>query len=541
MNYSNLIQNITDHIQDNTTQAITGQVLQDVLVDMVGELGQSGALVAGIIDTSFVPDPTNDAQVYYIAEGPGNYTNFSLSVSPGEVAFFYFDGNAWAKSSVNVVEIVDSLNSTATDKALSANMGKALYDAFVQLGQDILNDELPKKADKVLGAVAGNFATLDANGNLKDSGIAPADKANKTYVDTELAKKADKVSGATNDNFATLDAAGNLKDSGVSKTDFSNLQSSLAEWLKSMGHYSAATTLNLTPAVSGKAVKTDGTVQNKTDFSISAPVPFQKGYRYLIKCAQAVGADVALFAQELSRRRDVAISYSYTYDSDGDIATATATYGGVTYTYTYTYQVIDGVKTLVSITDQDGNVVAALPLTYAENYTEYKPLFYSGASLPDSGYYVYTSMVSGNIVVSCKTTEMTQVVGVLDDVIAALCYGVADAMEVGSPETRALTEAITLNSKRLEADTDGLDSLGDAKAESMDTLIFPKVCGAPMILYGAGTPAANLVPTNWDSSTMGEWTGIPCFIGQLYVNINASANGLYVAKNTTGVNGWITA
>lgn len=138
MNYANLIQNITENIKTNGSQAITAQVLQDVLVDMVGELGQSGALLGGVIDTSFVPDLTNDAQVVYIAESPGTYTNFNgLVVGAGEVAFFYFNGNAWAKSSVDVLEVVNNLNSTATDKALSAAMGKQIGDNISQLGQKI--------------------------------------------------------------------------------------------------------------------------------------------------------------------------------------------------------------------------------------------------------------------------------------------------------------------------------------------------------------------------------------------------------------------
>lgn len=138
MNYANLIQNITENIKTNGSQAITAQVLQDVLVDMVGELGQSGALLGGVIDTSFVPDLTNDAQVVYIAESPGTYTNFNgLVVGAGEVAFFYFNGNAWAKSSVDVLEVVNNLNSTATDKALSAAMGKQLGDNISQLGKKV--------------------------------------------------------------------------------------------------------------------------------------------------------------------------------------------------------------------------------------------------------------------------------------------------------------------------------------------------------------------------------------------------------------------
>lgn len=276
MNYANLIQNITENIKTNGSQAITAQVLQDVLVDMVGELGQSGALLGGVIDTSFVPDPTNDAQVVYIAESPGTYTNFNgLVVGAGEVAFFYFDGNAWAKSSVDVLEVVNSLNSTATDKALSAAMGKQLQDSLTQAVQDLttaignkadrqtteqalntlqnqINDKadttyvnsqlatkadtasvnaalalkadtsavnaalatkadtsaLAAKADKVVGAVAGNMAGLDADGNLVDSGI------NSSAVG-DVANKIDRVADAVEGNVPAFDSIGGIEDSGI--------------------------------------------------------------------------------------------------------------------------------------------------------------------------------------------------------------------------------------------------------------------------------------------------------------------------------------
>ena len=63
-----------------------------------------------------------------------------------------------------------------------------------------LNTELPKKADKVSGAVENNLAGLDASGNLKDSGYAvsadaalsgtnvvPTADAIKSYVDDKVA------------------------------------------------------------------------------------------------------------------------------------------------------------------------------------------------------------------------------------------------------------------------------------------------------------------------------------------------------------------
>lgn len=77
--------------------------------------------------------------------------------------------------------------------------------------------EISGKADKVSGATSGNFAALDANGNLTDSGHKHSD-----YLTThqDISGKADKVSNATNGHLAGLDGNGNLTDSGKSASDF---------------------------------------------------------------------------------------------------------------------------------------------------------------------------------------------------------------------------------------------------------------------------------------------------------------------------------
>ena len=104
------------------------------------------------------------------------------------------------------------------------------------------DQKLALKADRVNSAVNGNFAGLDTNGNLTDSGHKHADymlanqlddtagdgdtdkvwSANKTktYADTELSKKTDKVTTAVESNFAGFDSTGNLKDSGHKHADY---------------------------------------------------------------------------------------------------------------------------------------------------------------------------------------------------------------------------------------------------------------------------------------------------------------------------------
>jgi len=91
-----------------------------------------------------------------------------------------------------------------TGQIMKKNSG-ADYDTYWTDEQDITG-----KADKVTSATDGNFAALDSNGNLTDSGHKHSD-----YV-TDISGKADIVSGATNGDLAGLDSNGNLTDSGIS-------------------------------------------------------------------------------------------------------------------------------------------------------------------------------------------------------------------------------------------------------------------------------------------------------------------------------------
>jgi len=79
------------------------------------------------------------------------------------------------------------------------------------------HQDISGKADKVSSGTENNFAALDANGNLKDSGHKHSDYLTSHQ---DISGKADKVTGGTENNFAALDANGNLKDSGKKAGDF---------------------------------------------------------------------------------------------------------------------------------------------------------------------------------------------------------------------------------------------------------------------------------------------------------------------------------
>ncbi len=125
--------------------------------------------------------------------------------------------SAWVDISEEIITEITA--DTANDEKL-ASIG-AIKSYITTNVTSLLNTELPKKADKVSGAVEGHLAALDANGNLKDAGFAvsedialsgtavvPTAEAVKSYVDdritggvatdlTEIKKKAIQITSVT--------------------------------------------------------------------------------------------------------------------------------------------------------------------------------------------------------------------------------------------------------------------------------------------------------------------------------------------------------
>lgn len=97
---------------------------------------------------------------------------------------------------------------------------------------------------------------------------------------------------------------------------------------------------------------------------------------------------------------------------------------------------------------------------------------------------------------------------------------------------------------KLQSEIDSLKELLNdyqlkVKAESVDVLEY-KIAGMPRILYSstAGAPSASNVPDNWDESTMNGWSGVPRFIGQLY--LDKPGKKVYFAAAVTNSTGdWV--
>lgn len=90
---------ISNVIKTNGTQAITGYVLQSVLLSIVSNLGQNYQFV-GIATTETNPG-TPDQNVFYLA-GEGVYTNFSnLTIDAGQLGVLRWNGT-WSKQVLEI-------------------------------------------------------------------------------------------------------------------------------------------------------------------------------------------------------------------------------------------------------------------------------------------------------------------------------------------------------------------------------------------------------------------------------------------------------
>ena len=166
------------------------------------------------------------------------YIEISESLALGETDSTAYAGNKGKQNADNIAAIQGLIPSSATtsNKLATASdipdiSGKADKSEMsvstsgdqttIQLkngtSATVLNahQSITGKADKVTNATENNFAALDANGNLKDSGHKHSDYLTQHQ---DISGKADKVSGATDGHIAGLDANGNLTDSGLAAT-----------------------------------------------------------------------------------------------------------------------------------------------------------------------------------------------------------------------------------------------------------------------------------------------------------------------------------
>ena len=161
----NALNNLIDaYIYANGVQAITGQILNGVLKQMVSQLG-SGYHLMGVAGPETVP-ASNDYAMAYFAATAGEYTDFGgITLAAGEVAVLLTSGNgSWSKQTIyNVPTTTEDLENTA--------------NFITNAVTDLVNYYTKTEVDDTLA----NYPTLEA------LATALADYYTKTEIDTILA------------------------------------------------------------------------------------------------------------------------------------------------------------------------------------------------------------------------------------------------------------------------------------------------------------------------------------------------------------------
>ena len=178
MNYANLISAMSAVIKANGNNEITGNLLQQVLRAIINSLGQ-GYQFMGVATAATDPG-TQDARLFYVAEGPGTYSNFGpLTVPDDGQVYLLVLGASWAAVQLPIPTFAgfsDLVTEVAGKMALVPTATEGHVAEFGNAGQ--VRDggvQTSALARRDAGATAGNLAEFDGNGDPKDSGIAARD------------------------------------------------------------------------------------------------------------------------------------------------------------------------------------------------------------------------------------------------------------------------------------------------------------------------------------------------------------------------------
>ena len=346
----------------------------------------------------------------------------------------------------------------------------------------------PGRAGFMSASDKGKLDDIDLNALTASINAAntAADNTNKAIKAAETATTGAEKVDATLTEGNVFEVTGRT---GVKKTlDMSGMvsaQSDVARIQESMGAYSDRPDITLVAKETNKAISADGVKVIKAGWAI-AEFTAEKGNIYLFK-PNEVDGDVCIFAEEITNIETRGIDYTYTYNADGTIETAKATYLGATHIYTFSY----AEDKSYTITDEAGETVEALPMTYETKVGSYSPLvrLNADAELPIDGYCRYMSHFKGNssikIVVSYKIDAADLVMKVVRDGVFASISTQLGNLSQKEDETRKKVEEYHGSYMELLCKTDTI-VIVDGKEVTIPamkrTKVYPKVSYKPKIL-----------------------------------------------------------
>lgn len=117
MGYENLLDSITYYIKQNGINAITGQVMQTVLKNIVSTIGAYPTF-GGVATPSTNPNNI-DQNIFYLTSTPGTYANFGgIQIQQGRLAALVRESDGWTQKVIMTLQGGGVIN---IDPALDPN------------------------------------------------------------------------------------------------------------------------------------------------------------------------------------------------------------------------------------------------------------------------------------------------------------------------------------------------------------------------------------------------------------------------------------
>ena len=540
IDYNNVKQTIATNLPDNNKQEITAEKLRSTLnefVDKVAEtetgienntsasiskleseintkiarLENAGYQFAGVATKDTNPN-TPKAKIFYIAYGKGIYTNFDgISVTEDDVVILYYD-TTWHKVETGIASN-DKLTELQSGLAEKQNIitdlesirdGANKGSTALQEHQDISYLATKSELSSGLAEKQNIIADLES---IRDG----ANKGN-----TALQEHQDISHLLPKSEFQAYET----KNDG----DIQSLKSIDDRFKLLLGYNATRSVVNLELGIPEKYIKCESrSAVSNSSFAISKPFEVDACSELLIKTGfnpsddthAALDLTVIAIYEEIERQRKV-------QKKDGS--------GNPLY-YVVTTDPETGSTT---VTTNETTEDTGYPVYVMETYTEVRYLPNNEdrfVAIPDSGYYVANIPQSCKVVISYKpgisdTAVIVEKHGALANLISQV---------FGIYEHRTMVEAMVSLATRIDALEGRQGLLGNATAGTLDVSEITK-CLYPTILKGHGVPSADIIPENIPDGL--PWDGVPGFIGQFYINLDAASGGLYYAKGHDSVSDW---
>ena len=362
----------------------------------------------------------------------------------------------------------------------------------------LVADALPEASADTMGIIYLIPSTNPKTQNVKDEFLTVLDGS--TYKWEQIGSTTVDLSGYSTTEQMNAAIASALA-SYYTKAQVDALNTAITNRIlfleRGLGKYDNTRSITLQQATASKYVNVNGQEVSASGYGISAEVQLNAGDIMLVPSAEAVPADVSLFARIVTRTYQKVINYAYTYRQDYPElpATATADYDQ-TLVYTAVYDETGDTPVLTGWT-RAGQTYTTLPATREVTESYYEPLMKQAvAAMPSTGYYVYLCPTSMTIVVSGYTATVNG--GVALVVGLGIFKNIATNF-IGAPGQSVLAQAFADIFGLIDGLVENTKHMGSFKATEIDLEYLPKVCGYPLVVDGAGAPSI-----------------VPRFIGQRY-------------------------